>query len=67
VSNFIIGGAESAAMEGSSLAATKWAEPLTLTDGESFMLESPVGRLTGGALFWGKAGFLFAGLKTGWW
>jgi hypothetical protein len=45
----------------------KWAEPLTLTRSEKILLEGPVGNMTGSALFWAKAGYLYLGLKTGRW
>jgi hypothetical protein len=67
ISSFYEGGLESLAMQGSQAGALKWSEDLTLHLDERIMLKSPLGSLTGGALFWGKAGILYAGLKTGWW
>ena len=54
-------------MQGSQAGALKWAEPLTLTRSEKILLEGPVGNMTGSALFWAKAGYLYLGLKTERW
>jgi hypothetical protein len=64
---FLIGGAESLAMQGLQAGALKWAEPLTLTRSEKILLEGPVGNMTRSALLWARAGYLYLGLKTGRW